>query len=251
MGAPAPTGRRSNRLYSGRNTPGRSALVIASNVVGIGIGILLRSVWNSRNPAPRRRKRRAKPATGHLPREDARARLYRRKRGDEAANRRLRGCAVTILDASKPFAPSRGSVWPMDSIASIMLPEDLDAGSDPRPAIEARNPSPLPSRNAECVHFEHAGQRAGEGEARQAEPATPAVAMSSYRLLICLAIIGWSDRNLARRIGRRQTTVARWAKGLSPVPGDVAAWLETLVAFHLAYPGPSKDQLANLTVSTN
>jgi len=47
--------------------------------------------------------------------------------------------------------------------------------------------------------------------------------MSSYRLLICLAIIGWSDRNLARRIGRPQTTVVRWAKGLSPVPGDVAA----------------------------
>ena len=31
--------------------------------------------------------------------------LYRRKRGDEAAKRRLRGCAVTIPDAVAPFAP--------------------------------------------------------------------------------------------------------------------------------------------------
>jgi len=60
--------------------------------------------------------------------------------------------------------------------------------------------------------------------------------MSSYRLLVCLTIIGWSDRNLARRTGRHQTTVVRWAKGLSPVPDEVAAWLETLAAFHLAHP---------------
>jgi len=213
-------------------------LVIASNVVSIGISILLRSVWSSRNPAPKRRKRLAEPATEHLPREGAAVRLYRRKCGDEAAKQRLRGCAVTILDASKPFAPSRGTIWPMNSIAAITLPEDLIAGSDPRPATETGNSSPLPSRSDRCVHFEHVEQRAGEREARQAEPATPAVAMSSYRLLICLTIIGWSDRNLARRVGRRQTTVARWAKGLSPVPGDVAAWLETLVAFHLAHPGP-------------
>jgi len=175
---------------------------------------------------------------GISPAKTRRPRLYRRQRGDEAANRRLRGCAVTTLDACKPFAPSRGTIWPMDNIAPIMLPEDLDAGSNPRPATEADNPSPSPSRSGECVHFEHIRRKAGECEARQAEPATPAVAMSSYRLLICLAIIGWSDRNLARRIGRQQTTVVRWAKGLSPVPGEVAAWLETLAAFHVAHPGP-------------
>jgi len=60
--------------------------------------------------------------------------------------------------------------------------------------------------------------------------------MSSYRLLVCLTIIGWSDRNLARRTGRHQTIVVRWAKGLSPVPDEVATWLETLAAFHLAHP---------------
>jgi len=204
----------------------------------VGIGVLLRSVWNSRNPAPKRRKRREEPATGHLPREDAGARLSRRQRGDEAAKRRLRGEAVTILDASRPFAPSRGTIQFMDSFARITIAEDLIAKSETRPTDKTGGPSPPPSRNGECVHFEHAGRRTGEGEVRQAKPATPSVAMSSYRLLVCLAILGWSERDLARRTGRHQTTVVRWAKGLSPVPGEVAAWLETLAAFHVANPVP-------------
>ena len=62
--------------------------------------------------------------------------------------------------------------------------------------------------------------------------------MSSYRLLVCLAILGWSERDLARRTDRRQTTVVRWVKGLSPIPSEEAAWLETLVAFHVAHPAP-------------
>ena len=62
--------------------------------------------------------------------------------------------------------------------------------------------------------------------------------MSSYRLLVCLAILGWSERELARRADRHQTTIVRWVRGLSPVPGEVAAWLETLVAFHIANPTP-------------
>ena len=62
--------------------------------------------------------------------------------------------------------------------------------------------------------------------------------MSSYRLLVCLAILGWSERELARRADRQQTTIVRWIKGLSPVPGEMATWLETLVAFHIANPAP-------------
>lgn len=62
--------------------------------------------------------------------------------------------------------------------------------------------------------------------------------MSSHRLLICLAILGWSVRDLARRADRHQTTAARWAAGISPVPDRVAAWLETLAAFHVAHPAP-------------
>jgi len=64
--------------------------------------------------------------------------------------------------------------------------------------------------------------------------------MSSYRLLVCLAILGWSERELARRADRHQTTIVRWVKGLSPVPGEEAAWLETLVAFHIAHPAPRR-----------
>lgn len=91
-----------------------------------------------------------------------------------------------------------------------------------------------------CVHFEHAGSVAGNDVGGPANPATAPVAMSSYRLLVCLAILGWSVRDLARRTGRHQTTVVRWAKSLSPVPGKEAAWLETLVAFHVAHPAPRR-----------
>ena len=62
--------------------------------------------------------------------------------------------------------------------------------------------------------------------------------MSSHRLLICLAALGWTVRELARRVDRHRTTVMRWADGQSPVPDDVAAWLETLVAFHARHPAP-------------
>lgn len=179
---------------------------------------------------------------GISPAKTRRPRLYRRQRGDGAAKRRLRGEAVTILDASRPFAPSRGTIQFMDSFARITIAEDLIARSETRPTGKTGSPSPPPSRSGEGVHFEHTGRRTGEGEVRQAKPARPAVAMSSYRLLVCLAILGWSERDLARRTGRHQTTVVRWAKGLSPVPGEVAAWLETLAAFHIAHPAPRRQQ---------
>jgi len=60
--------------------------------------------------------------------------------------------------------------------------------------------------------------------------------MSSYRLLVCLSLIGWTERELARRTGRLQTTVRRWTTGRSPVQADVAAWVETLAVFHQAHP---------------
>lgn len=68
--------------------------------------------------------------------------------------------------------------------------------------------------------------------------AMPPSAMSNRRLLICLAALGWTVRELTRRVGRHRTTVMRWASGQSPVPHDVAAWLETLVAFHARHPAP-------------
>ena len=66
--------------------------------------------------------------------------------------------------------------------------------------------------------------------------------MSSYRLLVCLSILGWSERDLARRTKRHQTTIVQWTKDLSPVPGEEAAWLETLPRFHVANTAPQQQR---------
>jgi len=94
-----------------------------------------------------------------------------------------------------------------------------------------------------CVHFEHTGRWEAENAETRPELATAPATMSSYRLLVCLAILGWSERDLTRRTDRHQTTIVRWVKNLSPVPGEVAAWLETLVAFHVAHPAPRRKRL--------
>lgn len=78
--------------------------------------------------------------------------------------------------------------------------------------------------------IEHRGAASGAN--------TPVAPMSPRRLLVCLTVLGWPERELARRTGRHQTEVRRWVSGVSPVRGDVAAWLETLTAFHESYPAP-------------
>ncbi len=89
--------------------------------------------------------------------------------------------------------------------------------------------SALTVRGASCVHIEHTA------DARLVRP------MSPHRLLVCLAVLGWSERELARRTGRHQTTIKRWAGGSGAVDDDTAAWLERLVAFHLAHPAPGRN----------
>ena len=74
------------------------------------------------------------------------------------------------------------------------------------------------------------------------EANTVSVAMSPRRLLVCLAVLGWPERELARRMGRHQTEVRRWVSGASPVRADVAVWLETLTAFHEAHPAPRSER---------
>ncbi len=94
-----------------------------------------------------------------------------------------------------------------------------------------------------CVQFEHKeGACRIEGGRTDAEPKVTAAPMSPHRLLVCLAALGWPERELARRTGRLQTTVRRWTTGRSPVPDDVAAWVETLASFHLAHPAPRAGQ---------
>jgi hypothetical protein len=83
---------------------------------------------------------------------------------------------------------------------------------------------------ASCGHFGH----------------NPAPAMSSYRLSLCLIILGWSERELARRTGEHRTTPRRWLAGDSGIDPAVAKWLEVLVAVHVANPGPRRKPLSIL-----
>lgn len=55
-----------------------------------------------------------------------------------------------------------------------------------------------------------------------------------------LALAGWSQRELARRIGYTEGPVRAWARGAGYAPPDVANWLEAIeplaadVAWHRA-----------------
>jgi len=113
------------------------------------------------------------------------------------------------------------------------------------PDTEARVGGASPAGTAGgCVHIEHSarpGFTTGDALCVHSEhvaDARPVRSMSAHRLLVCLAVLGWSERELARRAGRHQTTIKRWASGSGAIDDDTAAWLERLVAFHLAHPAP-------------
>jgi hypothetical protein len=67
----------------------------------------------------------------------------------------------------------------------------------------------------------------------------PAGIMLRYRLSVCLAILGWSVSELARRIKEHRNTIQRWLDGKAAIDPTVAAWLEKLAAFHVANPSPA------------
>lgn len=54
--------------------------------------------------------------------------------------------------------------------------------------------------------------------------------MTNARLLACLAILGWSERHLAKRLNVGHGRVRRWTGGQTAVPPEVAAWLEAIAA---------------------
>lgn len=43
-----------------------------------------------------------------------------------------------------------------------------------------------------------------------------------------LALLRWTQRGLARALGRPEGTVRQWARGDVQVPDDVATWLEAI-----------------------
>lgn len=63
--------------------------------------------------------------------------------------------------------------------------------------------------------------------------------MSPATLRTHLAAMGWTQRELARRLGIAHNTVARWSLGQYPVPPHVAVWLTQAASFMQEHPPPS------------
>lgn len=64
--------------------------------------------------------------------------------------------------------------------------------------------------------------------------------MTPTRLRECLAACAWTQRGLARLLGRDEGTVRQWARGAVSIPPDVAAWLETIAQHHDRHPPPRR-----------
>ena len=62
--------------------------------------------------------------------------------------------------------------------------------------------------------------------------------MTPTEFRVCLDLLAWSQRGLARLLDLDDRLVRRWASGANEVPEDVAGWLTTLAAFHAKYPAP-------------
>lgn len=62
--------------------------------------------------------------------------------------------------------------------------------------------------------------------------------MTSQRYLQCLEILGWSFRELGRRIDAHEQRVRLWSTKPDNIPEHVAAWLETLTQAQESNPAP-------------
>lgn len=65
--------------------------------------------------------------------------------------------------------------------------------------------------------------------------------MTSTRLRECLETLHWSQRGLARILGRHPGTVRQWAVGTVVIPGPVEAWLEELTRHAARNPPPRRE----------
>ena len=64
--------------------------------------------------------------------------------------------------------------------------------------------------------------------------------MTSTRFRECLDALHWTQRGLARILGRPEGTVRQWARGAVRIPTDVAIWLDWLAQAHAAAPAPRR-----------
>ncbi len=64
--------------------------------------------------------------------------------------------------------------------------------------------------------------------------------MTPAEFRVCLDLLAWSQRGLAKLLDLDDRLVRRWASGANEVPEDVAGWLATLAAFHAKHPAPMK-----------
>ena len=62
--------------------------------------------------------------------------------------------------------------------------------------------------------------------------------MTPPEFRLCLDLLAWSQRGLARLLGLDDRSVRRWASGQNAIPGNIAHWLATLAAFHAKHPPP-------------
>ncbi len=71
--------------------------------------------------------------------------------------------------------------------------------------------------------------------------------MTPTRLRECLTALDWTQRGLARLLGRQEGTVRQWARGAVQIPEDVSAWLEKLATYHAKHPPPPTNPIASPT----
>ena len=64
--------------------------------------------------------------------------------------------------------------------------------------------------------------------------------MTPPEFRLCLDLLAWSQRGLARLLGLDDRGVRRWASGQNEIPDNIAHWLATLATFHAKHPRPLK-----------
>jgi transcriptional regulator with XRE-family HTH domain len=65
--------------------------------------------------------------------------------------------------------------------------------------------------------------------------------VTGAELAAALRTIGWSQRELARRLNVGETQVRRWVAGQAPIPPALEIWLAKAADWHAKHPPPVFD----------